>query len=64
MKLIFPGATREVTGSSYLVDCGVFEAGRDTRAKNPWYLHSIRRRPTLFLLIHTQSAIQACCRGG
>ncbi len=43
MKLTFLGAAREVTGSSYLleadgirflVDCGMFQGGRDTRAKN------------------------------
>ena len=43
MKLTFLGAAREVTGSSYLVeadgvrflvDCGLFQGGRDTRAKN------------------------------
>ena len=43
MKLTFLGAAREVTGSSYLVehegvrflvDCGMFQGGRETRAKN------------------------------
>lgn len=43
MKLTFLGAAREVTGSSYLVeadgvrflvDCGMFQGGRDTREKN------------------------------
>ncbi|MCA1978313.1 MAG: MBL fold metallo-hydrolase [Thiobacillus sp.] len=43
MKLTFLGAAREVTGSSYLVeadgvrflvDCGLFQGGRETRAKN------------------------------
>jgi metallo-beta-lactamase family protein len=43
MKLSFLGAAREVTGSSYLVeadgvrflvDCGMFQGGRETRAKN------------------------------
>ena len=43
MKLTFLGAAREVTGSSYLleadgvrflVDCGLFQGGRQTRAKN------------------------------
>lgn len=43
MKLTFLGAAREVTGSSYLVeadgvrflvDCGMFQGGRETREKN------------------------------
>lgn len=43
MKLTFLGAAREVTGSSYLVeadgvrflvDCGMFQGGRETRDKN------------------------------
>ncbi|MDP1607105.1 MAG: MBL fold metallo-hydrolase [Rhodocyclaceae bacterium] len=43
MNLTFLGAAREVTGSSYLVesaglrflvDCGMFQGGRETRAKN------------------------------
>jgi metallo-beta-lactamase family protein len=43
MKITFLGAAREVTGSSYLVeadgvrflvDCGMFQGGRETRAKN------------------------------
>lgn len=43
MKLTFLGAAREVTGSSYLVeadgvrflvDCGLFQGGRETRDKN------------------------------
>jgi metallo-beta-lactamase family protein len=43
MKLTFLGAAREVTGSRYLleaegvrflVDCGMFQGGRETRAKN------------------------------
>jgi metallo-beta-lactamase family protein len=43
MKLTFLGAAREVTGSCYLmeadgvrflVDCGMFQGGRETRAKN------------------------------
>ncbi len=43
MKLTFLGAAREVTGSSYLVeteglrflvDCGLFQGGRETREKN------------------------------
>ncbi|MFZ5574616.1 MAG: MBL fold metallo-hydrolase RNA specificity domain-containing protein [Pseudomonadota bacterium] len=43
MKLTFLGAAREVTGSCYLVeadgvrflvDCGLFQGGRETRAKN------------------------------
>lgn len=43
MRLTFLGAAREVTGSSYLVeadgvrflvDCGMFQGGRETRAKN------------------------------
>ncbi|MFN3543238.1 MAG: MBL fold metallo-hydrolase RNA specificity domain-containing protein [Thiobacillus sp.] len=43
MKITFLGAAREVTGSSYLVeadgvrflvDCGLFQGGRETRAKN------------------------------
>ncbi|MHB1085505.1 MAG: MBL fold metallo-hydrolase RNA specificity domain-containing protein [Thiobacillus sp.] len=43
MKLTFLGAAREVTGSSYLVehegvrflvDCGMFQGGRETRTKN------------------------------
>jgi len=43
MKLTFLGAAREVTGSSYLVeaddvrflvDCGMFQGGREARAKN------------------------------
>ncbi|MDO8960441.1 MAG: MBL fold metallo-hydrolase [Rhodocyclaceae bacterium] len=43
MNLSFLGAAREVTGSSYLieadgfrflVDCGMFQGGRETRAKN------------------------------
>jgi len=43
MKLTFIGAAREVTGSSYLVeadgvrflvDCGMFQGGREARAKN------------------------------
>jgi metallo-beta-lactamase family protein len=43
VKLTFLGAAREVTGSSYLVehegvrflvDCGMFQGGRETRAKN------------------------------
>ncbi|MFN3751303.1 MAG: MBL fold metallo-hydrolase RNA specificity domain-containing protein [Thiobacillus sp.] len=43
MKLTFLGAAREVTGSSYLVeheglrflvDCGLFQGGREARAKN------------------------------
>ncbi len=43
IKLTFLGAAREVTGSSYLVeadgvrflvDCGMFQGGRETRAKN------------------------------
>jgi metallo-beta-lactamase family protein len=43
MKLTFLGAAQEVTGSSYLVehegvrflvDCGMFQGGRETRAKN------------------------------
>lgn len=43
MRLTFLGAAREVTGSSYLmehegvrflIDCGMFQGGRETRAKN------------------------------
>ena len=43
MKLTFLGAAREVTGSRYLVeadgarflvDCGLFQGGRESREKN------------------------------
>lgn len=61
MKLTFLGAAREVTGSSYLVehegvrflvDCGMFQGGRETRAKNSQAFNFDPRSIDFVLLTH------------
>ena len=61
MKLTFLGAAREVTGSSYLVetddvrflvDCGMFQGGRETREKNRRAFHFDPRSIDFVLLTH------------
>ncbi len=61
MKLTFLGAAREVTGSSYLVehegvrflvDCGMFQGGRETRAKNSQAFSFDPRTIDFVLLTH------------
>ncbi len=61
MKLTFLGAAREVTGSSYLVeadgvrflvDCGMFQGGRETREKNRRAFHFDPRTIDFVILTH------------
>ena len=61
MKLTFLGAAREVTGSSYLVetddvrflvDCGMFQGGRETREKNRRAFHFDPRSIDFVILTH------------
>ena len=61
MKLTFLGAAREVTGSSYLVeddgvrflvDCGMFQGGRETREKNRRALNFDPRSIDFVILTH------------
>ena len=61
MKITFLGAAREVTGSSYLVeaddvrflvDCGMFQGGRETREKNRRAFHFDPRSIDFVLLTH------------
>lgn len=57
MQLTFLGAAGEVTGSSYLietgtirflVDCGMFQGGREADRKTALLLNSILKRLILF----------------
>jgi len=61
MKIQFLGAAREVTGSCYLVedgelrflvDCGMFQGGREARAKNMGALRFDPRKLAFVLLTH------------
>jgi hypothetical protein len=76
MKIYFHGATGDVTGSAYqvktkrasvLVDCGLYQGGKETRAKNRQRTKleggglEIRARKTLSDLIRSRHGLKPEC---